>query len=43
MFDYKSSKEWPFFDVNFTLFPSKEQQVTPGARLPIADMSLSLS
>jgi len=27
MFDYISSKEWPFFLVDFTLYPNREQQV----------------
>lgn len=27
MFDYKSSTEWPFFNVDFSLYPNKEQQV----------------
>jgi hypothetical protein len=27
MFDYISSKEWPFFKVDFTLYPNKDQQI----------------
>ena len=27
MFDYVSSKEWPFFKVDFSLYPNKTQQV----------------
>jgi hypothetical protein len=27
MFDYISPKEWPFFKVDFTLYPNKTQQV----------------
>jgi hypothetical protein len=27
LFDYQSSKEWPFFKVNFTLYPNETQQV----------------
>ncbi|CAF1204355.1 unnamed protein product, partial [Rotaria sordida] len=27
MFDYKSSKEWPFFNVDFALYPNKTQQI----------------
>jgi hypothetical protein len=27
MFDYVSSKEWPFFKVDFTLYPNKTQQI----------------
>jgi len=27
LFDYQSSKEWPFFKVNFTFYPNETQQV----------------
>jgi hypothetical protein len=27
MFDYASLKEWPKFQVDFTLYPNKNQQV----------------
>ncbi|CAF2046487.1 unnamed protein product [Rotaria magnacalcarata] len=27
MFDYKSSKAWPFFNLDFTLYPNKIQQI----------------
>ncbi|CAF4483225.1 unnamed protein product, partial [Rotaria sp. Silwood2] len=27
MFDYKSSKEWPFFNVDFSSYPNKIQQI----------------
>jgi hypothetical protein len=27
MFDYQSAKEWPFFKVDFNLYPNEIQQV----------------
>jgi len=27
MFDYVSLKEWPFFKVDFSLYPNKDQQI----------------
>jgi hypothetical protein len=28
MFDYKSCKEWPLFQVDYNLYPNKDQQTT---------------
>jgi len=45
MFDYKSSTEWPFFKVDFNLYPNKDQQINflssyIDVMIPIQDQSV---